>query len=214
MQVHDLSVSVIDGVDWYDDPNTPPVRITDIGDLKREGWVSHILRLAVLNGTTYIETAAHLFKDGRPLDDVAPERLVCRAYVVSCQVEGQQILAPDRPLPDLRQGDDAILIHCGWDTHLNSRDYYHGSPYFGPSLQQWLMDHEPSILGGDMLSFDHPEDSSMPFLRGYFAQDGMILCPLQGLGPITGKTVTLCAAPLKLAGANCAPCRVLAWECG
>ena len=212
MKVYDLSVPIINGADWYNEALTPPVQIKDIGNMEKEGWVSHTIALAVLNGCTYIETAAHLFKEGALLEEVPPERWLRRAYIVRAAVEGQEIAAPEKPLADFRKGEDAILIHCGWDTHLDQPDFYARSPYFSRPIQEWLLDHNPAILGGDMISYDHPDDTSMPFLHAYFRGGGMILCPLKGLGEISEEIVTMCAAPMKLAGANCAPCRVLAWS--
>ena len=78
-------------------------------------------------------------------------------------------------------------------------------------LQEWILRHNPCILGGDMVSFDHPADTDMPFLRTYFKAGGMILCPLVGLGEIEKDEVTMCAAPMRLVGTNGAPCRVFAW---
>jgi kynurenine formamidase len=118
--------------------------------------------------------------------------------------------APDHDLDGFRSGEDAILLHCGWDAHREAEDYYHASPYFGPELQEWLLRHRPAILGGDMLSFDHPQDSQMPFLRTFFRSGSMILCPLIGLAQLP-PVVTLCCAPVKLTGSSAAPCRALAW---
>ena len=64
-----------------------------------------------------------------------------------------------------------------------------------------------------MVSFDHPDDGSMPFLHAYFENGGLIVAPLYGLTEIPGDEVTFCAAPLRLVGASAAPCRVLAWPC-
>ena len=211
MRIHDLSVAVLDGADWYREAITPPVRIEDIGGLASEGWLSHVVRLAVLNGTTYLETSGHLIEGGTLLEDVPPERLLRRAHVARVSSEGQELAPPDEPVEGFRSGEDALLLASGWDAQLGSPGYYDRSPYFGAALQSWILDLRPSILGGDMMSFDHPDDNAMPFLRGFFGMDGMILCPLRGLGGLPRPTVTLCAAPLKLAGANCAPCRALAW---
>ena len=211
MRVYDLSVPIMDGADWYHEEITPPVRVRDIGGTDGEGWVSHIVELAVLNGTTYIETAAHLFKDAPTLDQLPPERFLRPAHVVGCHISGQQIEPPDRVPKGFAKGDDAVLLHCGWDAHLGQADYYAKSPYFSSRMQTWLLNLRPSILGGDMLSLDRPDDGDMPFLRAYFGTGGMILCPLQGLGDIPTDRVTLCAAPMKLPSANCAPCRALAW---
>jgi len=210
-RIYDLSVPVRDGVDWYGEPDSPQVNLREVGSLADEGWVSHVLSLMVLNGTTYLETAAHIYADAPTLDQMPPERFLTRAFVVHLVPDGQVIPAPGDPLMDFEMGADAILLHCGWEDHVHAEDYYHASPYFSPELQQWLLDHEPAILGGDMLSFDHPEDTSMPFIRAFFRTGGMILCPLMGLAELPCDLVTLCAAPTRLTSANAAPCRALAW---
>jgi len=215
-KVWDLSVPVADGVDWYYEEDCPPVQVNDIGpranvgSLDEDGWVSHTLSLMVLNGTTYLETAAHVQQDAPTLDQIPPERFIVRAFVVPVIPQDRLLPVPDAPLPDFIPEADAILISCGWDAHVHTRDYYFGSPCFSPQLQQWLLEHRPAILGGDMLSFDHPEDTSMPFIHAFFATGGMILCPLMGLADLP-PVVTLCAAPVKLTDANAAPCRALAW---
>lgn len=211
MTVYDLSVPIVDGVDWYDEAECQGVEVREVGSLEREGWRSHALSLMVLNGTTYLETAAHVYEDAPTLDEVAPEKFVTRAFVVKLDGAGQELPAPAYELEEFERKCDSILLHCGWEAHLHAADYYHASPHFSPDLQDWLLAHRPAILGGDMLSFDHPEDEAMPFVREFFRGGGMILCPLVGLGKLPAKIVTLCAAPLKLAGANAAPCRALAW---
>jgi len=222
MIVYDLSVPIRDGVDWYHEADCPAVALREVGSLAEAGWRSHTLSLMVLNGTTYLETAAHLYEDAPGLDEIPPDKFITRAFVVKLipaelaaagsevQPTAQGLPAPEYPLKGFQERTDSILLSCGWDAHLHEPDYYHASPYFSPALQDWLLAHRPAILGGDMLSFDHPADAAMPFLREFFRGGGMILCPLVGLDRLP-ETVTLCAAPLKLAGANAAPCRVLAW---
>ena len=209
--VYDLSVPVTDGVDWYREAGCPPVEISDVGSLAEEGWISHTARLMVLNGTTYLQTAAHIYDDAPTLDRMPPERFITRAFVVRIGSERRELPAPDRPLPHFEQDRDAILLSCGWESRVYAPQYYYDRPYFSAELQEWLLEHRPSILGGDMLSFDHPEDTSMPFIRAFFRTGGMILCPLMNLGELP-EIVTLCALPTKLAGCNAAPCRALAWR--
>jgi kynurenine formamidase len=210
MQVYDLSVPIVDGVDWYAEADCPPVSLRQVGGLNECGWVSHHLSLMVLNGTTYAETGAHLSADAPTLDQLPPEKLLTRAHVVSLQADGQELPAPD-DLPGFVPESDAILIHSGWEPHLRLPDYYSASPYFSAALQEWLLQRRPAVLGGDMLPFDHPQDAAMPFLREYFRTGGVIVCPLAGLQPLVGRQVNLCVAPLRLHGASGAPCRVLAW---
>lgn len=211
MPVYDLSIPTIDGVDWYHEESCIPVRLRDVGSLDEDGWISHELSLMVLNGCTYFETAGHVIEGGVTLDDIPPERLVTRAFVVEAALDGRLLQAPEQDLAGFRPGEDAILIHCGWDAHLHQPNYYHASPYFSHALQEWILRHRPAILGSDVLSFDDPASDEMPFVHAFFRQGGIILCPLVGLDRLP-DIVTLCAAPLKLQGANAAPCRALAWS--
>ncbi len=211
MIVYDLSVPVIDGTDWYGEPGCSPVSLQDVGNLDTDGWRSHSLSLMVLNGTTYLETSAHLLPDGETLEDLSPDRFLTYAHVVNVDSDGTQLLAPPDPLLQFTKRLDSMLICSGWDRRINQEDYYHDSPHFSPALQEWVLSHEPAIVGGDMLSFDDPSDRTMPFLRRYLSQGGVVVCPLMGLRKLPWERVTLCVAPLKLSGANAAPCRVLAW---
>lgn len=211
MRLFDLSVPIRDGVDWYNDPTTPAVRVEDVGGIAKFGWVSQTLTVQVLNGTTYLETSAHMYSDGPSIDEVPAAKLICRASIVPLSSRGQELAAPRAKPRGFRQGKDALLLYCGWDTRLEKKDFYPASPYFSKPLQEWILDLQPSILGGDMVSYDHPADAKMPFLRTYFRRGGMILCPLIGLGRVPRRSVTLCAAPLRLVGANAAPCRALVW---
>lgn len=211
MTVYDLSVPTADGVDWYADPDCAPVDLHDVGSRAEVGWVSHHLSLMVLNGCTYLETAGHVLEGGATLDDVPPERFITRAFVVKLPGESQVLPAPEADVEGFEPGSDALLLHCGWDAHMHQPDYYHASPYFSAELQEWVLRHQPGILGGDMLSFDDPAGDAMPFVNEYFARGGIILCPLVGLERLPLPVVTLCATPLRLAGANAAPCRALAW---
>lgn len=211
MKVYDLSVPVRDGADWYRDGNTPAVSIQDDGSIQYEGWVSHTLRLQVLNGTSYIEASGHLFEDGQRLDQLPLERFIRRAHVVRLEANDGTLRAPVTELEGYQAGEDAVLVHCGWDTQLDTPGFYSGSPHFSSELQEWLLEREPALVAADVPSFDHPDDASMPFLRGYFKQGGLVVSPVVGAGSLPASPVTLCAAPLRLVGVNAAPCRVFAW---
>ncbi len=211
--IYDLSVPIVDGMDWYGDliADTPPVKLREVGSLQDQGWRSHCLSMMVLNGTTYLETAAHVYEGAPTLDEIPPEKFITRAFVVKLPAKGQEVPAPDYDLDGFEPGCDSLLLHLGWEENLHSALCFDDSPYFSPALQEWILQYEPAMLGGDTLSFDHHDDEDIPFVRQFFRQGGMILCPLVGVGKLPSETVTLCAAPIRLIGTSGAPCRVLAW---
>ena len=87
MPIQDLSIPIRDGTDWYGEAGCAAVSVAQVGDLAAEGWRSHTLSLMVLNGTTYLETAAHLYADAPTLDQVPVARFVVRAFVVQLPKE-------------------------------------------------------------------------------------------------------------------------------
>jgi len=209
--IYDLTVPLVDGMDWYGEHDTAPAQVHEIGSLADQGWRSHWLSLMVLNGTTYLETAAHISADAPTLDQIPPECFITRAFVVKLAPESQEVPAPDCELEGFAPGVDSLLLYLGWEEHLYSPLCYGDSPYFSPALQEWILAYRPAMLGADTLSFDHPDDETMPFVRALFGYGGMILCPLIGLGELPMATVTVCALPMRVVGASAAPCRVLAW---
>lgn len=64
--IYDLSVPIVDGMDWYGYPETAPVQLREVGSLRDHAWRSHWLSMMVLNGTTYLETAATCSQMRRP----------------------------------------------------------------------------------------------------------------------------------------------------
>ena len=97
MKVYDLSVPVVNGADWYNEPITPAVKISRIGDMAAEGWVSHTVAVAPLNGTTYLETSASaMFVYGmaecrnQKLMDVPHEEALRKAWIgLAAQVDAE-----------------------------------------------------------------------------------------------------------------------------
>jgi len=118
--IYDLTVPLVDGMDWYGEHDTAPAQVHEIGSLADQGWRSHWLSLMVLNGTTYLETAAHISADAPTLDQIPPERFITRAFVVKLAPESQEVPAPDCELEGFAPGVDSLLLYLGWEEHLYS----------------------------------------------------------------------------------------------
>ena len=150
-RVYDLSVPLVDGIDWYGKPTMPPVEVRPVGSLQELGWRSNWLSLMVLNGTTYLETAAHIYGDAPTLDEIPPEKFISRAFVLKLVSESQEVPAPDCELTGFAPGSDSLLLYLGWEEHLHSALCYGDSPYFSPALQAWILKYQPAMLGADTL---------------------------------------------------------------
>ena len=206
-KIIDMSGPIQDGAEWFGPP-CEPVRIRDIGSIEKEGWVSHVIHMTTISGTTYVETGGHLFPEGPKLEDIPPERLILEANVWHCDVEGRAMQAPREAGSGGDMRGEALVVLCGWHSAWNREDFASESPFFGEKLQEAILSCRPSILASDSVHFDAPEAAEMPFLRKYFRTGGMIvspLCPREDLPRGRGRLIV---APLRLVGVNSSPCRV------
>lgn len=206
-RVFDLSGPIVHGAEWFGPP-FEPVQLRNVGSLKHEGWVSHVLHLSTISGTTYIETAAHVFAEGPSLDEIPVARLLLDAHVWHCRVVDREVLRPRRAQGNGHLQGRALVILCGWYRAWNRPEFAAESPFLGAELQEAILASRPALLASDAVHFDALGAPAMPFLRRYFRIGGLIvspLCPPTGRLPRRGRLIV---APLRLIGVNSSPCRV------
>ena len=203
----DLSGPIRDGAEWFGAP-CEPVAIRPIGALDTEGWRSHVIRMTVVSGTTYIETGGHVEDGGPNVEDIPLARLVLDARVWRCPVrDGALGVPPEAGSSESLRGK-ALLLLCGWHRRWGTAGFADESPFLGPALQDAILERAPAVLGSDSVSFDGSDRPGMPFLRRYFATGGAIVSPLCPEREFTAARGRLVVAPLKLTGTNASPCRV------
>lgn len=214
-QLIDLTLTLEPGRCMYADliPDLPPVAIEPLARVEPDGFATDIFHFPALAGT-YIETSAHLFADGPPLETIPPERFIRPAAVIQLPDQAPNVNIDVDLLracaPEIDRGD-AILIASGWEAHYRSADYLPGSPSLTREAAAWLMSKKPSIIGGDLMTNDNPADPQ-GVNEVIFAEGALLLAPLINLRAITLPRVTLFALPAKIAGVCGAPCRALAMQ--
>lgn len=199
---------------WWFGPPIPKVEFEEISSLEREGWISQKIIFSTISGT-YLETAAHMFKGSRTIDEVNPAQLICQATViVVTQKNSKEMINLNELLPieDIFNPGDALLIYTGWDRNWNAPNFVKDSPYLSKDAMDYLLEKDISILGSDIVSFDDPQASHMDFVEKFFKKDGLILSPLVNMGHIKKKKIKLIVLPLKLKGLSASPCRAIAIE--
>jgi len=206
-RILDLSGPIRNGAEWFGPP-CEPVAIYAIGSLTAEGWVSHVLHMSTISGTTYVETGGHLLPDGPLLEEIPLEHFMLDAQIWRCEVREREIQPPPAisGSPSLR--GKALLILCGWACEWGSARFAEATPYFSRALQNMVLASGPTVLASDAVSFDPPTVPQMPFLRAWFRQGGIIVSPVCPAAECRADRGRLVIAPLKLQGVNASPCRV------
>ena len=214
MKLIDITGPLENGMWSYPDPY-PKVHIEEID---MPDWIpydtfSWVFTLGAQNGT-YLETAAHMFRDAATIDEVPLERMILDASIIQLpDKEPNSAITVDELMNaavDIRPGD-ALIIGTGWDVKWHDKDFISACPFFALAAMEWIFDQQVSLMGADLPRFDSWE-TPQEFFAEFFRRDILLLAPLVNLRAITRTRVRLIALPLKVKGVCGTPCRAVVLE--
>lgn len=82
MKAIDLTHIITEDMPVY--PGTEPPKLTPANSYERDGFKETLLSLYTHTGT-HIDPPAHIFPDGRTLDEFPPEQFIGKALVIDCR---------------------------------------------------------------------------------------------------------------------------------
>jgi arylformamidase len=216
----DLTMPIADHFRWRIDrrltrsfPAGDPFQVT------WAGWSVHAF--------THVDAPRHMLPDGAPIDELDLGRVVgdCAVLDLCGRVRaGVEIGAGDLAAvgAHARTGD-ILLLKTAWERHHphTMREFWTQAPWLRRAAAEWLGARRPAAV-----AFDFPQDFPIRLLldnetrpmeefvtHDVLLRRGVTLIEyLCGTASITRPRVTLCALPLKLAGADGAPARVIVME--
>jgi kynurenine formamidase len=172
---------------------------------------------------THIDSPLHIEPDRMPIDTVPLNNLTGPAVIIDLSYvqPNQAIKIPDleKSADEIIPGDIAVL-KTAWDLKNSwiDREYWTEAPYLDEEAAAWLSDQDLNAVGFDFpqdyvtreIPGRHPHVQEMPahdliLRKGIYQIE--YLCNVH---QINAKRVTLIALPLKLAGCEGAPARVIA----
>lgn len=214
MKLIDVTGALENGMWSYPEPY-PKVCIEE---LPVPDWIpyptySWVFRLGSQSGT-YLETAAHMFREAPTIDEVPLERMVLDAAVLQLPdaAPNAAIAAADLAATGVRaRPGDALLVATGWDRKWRDADFVDDCPYFRRDAMEWVFSQGVSLFGADLPRFDSWERPQL-FFREFFERGILLLAPLVNLREIASTRVQLIALPLKVRGSAGSPCRAIVME--
>ena len=211
-RVVDLSVPLDEDTQVY--PGDPLPVIRPATTLAADGY--NVLHVHMGSQTgTHVDAPYHVRADGLRIDELPLTRFL--APLVVADVRG---LAPRTPIgwdalrsvPGLTAGV-ALVLHTGWAFHRGTAAYF-DHPYLAPSATRQLIDLGVLTVGLDAPSLDETVlDSGRPELPSHqlvAAAGGVIVENLTALETVDLANPWLSVLPLRLTGADGAPCRAVA----
>lgn len=158
---------------------------------------------------THIDAPLHFIDGGASIDRVPPDMLIgpCRVLRLESAEQAPLDLAAVQPCC----GEQRLLIrtHHGEATTRSTIPHY--KPHdalLSPDASRFLLDHGLAVLGTDRLSVDDSRGDGFDVHHLVLGRGGVIIEGLD-LSQVAPGSYELHATPLRLAGAEASPARVL-----
>ena len=189
------------------------------GDLFEASW----LRTSC-HGFTHMDAPRHMVPGGPTLDSLDLARVVGPAAIIDLSdVTPKEEITAARlaPAAGHLQSGEIALLRTGWDQQRDwkTEAFWRDAPYLSRCACEWLLDRRPTAC-----AFDFPQDYTIRLLldgevrpipehvsHDVLLRNGVTLIEyLVNTMAVPGSRTFLAALPVRLAGADGAPARVIA----
>lgn len=211
MKIIDLTHTITETMPVY--PGTEPPVLSVPCTIAQNGYMETLLHLYSHTGT-HMDAPAHMVAGGATLDSFPAGQFVGTALVIDCTAlgEGGRIgLSCIEKERAAAERVDFLLFRTDWDKKWDTEAYFGDFPCISAELADFIVKTGKKGIGLDVISVD-PINSKTLDNHTKILSGGrtVIIENLYGLDAVGTRPFTLVAAPLKFAGADGAPARVLA----
>ena len=154
---------------------------------------------------THLDAPFHFIEGGVTIDAMPVEHFVGPALVH--QVEADRYITREHVEAIPLQGDDKVLFKTRNSRLLHQSDYVADFAAFSVEAAEALVERGVRLVGLDYLSVAHA-DTQVPVHRA-FLDHGVVLLEGIDLSAIAPGRYELMALPIRLRGADGAPCRAV-----
>lgn len=207
-QIIDISVAISPSLPVW--PGDPHVSIELASSLER-GDPANVSRLDIGTHTgTHLDAPWHFIPSGIREDQLPLDVLIGPCWVADLTGLDRHIEASDLELAGIPEGTSRLLLKTRnselWTTHPET--FVPEFVAVSPDAARWIVEYGIQLVGIDYLSiepFDSPNAETHHILLGA----GVIPVETLDLRVVTVGPYTLVCLPLKIAGADGAPCRAV-----
>ncbi|MBM7855548.1 arylformamidase [Desulfohalotomaculum tongense] len=205
-KIYDITRSINNGMVVY--PGDIPVQVKELSAVKN-GDLANSTAITMSSHTgTHVDAPKHLYSDGRALDQIPLETLVGPAAVIELPNTGA-ITKKDLSGFHL-QGVKRLLFKTAnsglWTKKKFVSDYAH----LTPGAAEYLVQSGCRLVGIDYLSVDPPGEV-LP-VHEILLSAGVVIIEGLNLSAVPPGRYELICLPLKIAGGDGAPARVILRE--
>ena len=206
MRIYDVTLPLCDGMPGY--PGDPPFRrrtvsTIEAGDASEVGVIE-----TGCHAGTHIDAPAHLIRGGRRLDDIPLKMLVGPARVFDLSRIAGHIGAKRLARLPWRGVRRALFRTRNSGCCARAETFDPGFVAFADDVAEFLAEKKLLLVGIDGPSVDPFGSGALPVHRALFAANVAVVENLN-LEGVPAGTYTLFCGPMKIAGGEGAPARVL-----
>ena len=150
--------------------------------------------------------------DGASMDEGPLRNLVGEAVMIDLSQRGLREVSraePESFAEDLCEGD-IVIINTGTHCKYGTKEFITADLYLKLNVARWLADKGICRLGVDTMAIDPLESHESPAHRIILGAGIPIVENLANLDSVDRNRFFFVALPLKIAGAEGAPCRAIA----
>lgn len=174
------------------------------GNIQDAGFLDHVIHLNNHLGT-HVDAPGHMVEGGKMLFEYGIDRFICDGIGIDAR-GGNTLTADLLNGVEIPKGA-AVLFYTGSGDHYVKSSYATDYPIFDEGLAARLIEADVSMVGVDMISYDH--DAPFPIHKMLLKQDILLMENLINLDSIDGKKFKLFALPVNFQ-LEAAPARVVA----
>lgn len=183
----------------------------------KNGWNARTLQLYSHAGT-HMDAPLHFGVSNDTIDEFTPTQLTGNAWIVHIPIHRSQQLLTVEDLGEVvgkfAKGD-SLLLRTDWHIHVNTPTKYRNElPRISEELANWCVQKEVKMLGVEPPSVADVNNLEEVTTIHHILLGGKVII-IEGLAyldKIQQAKVTLVALPLKIAGGDGAPARVIVFE--
>lgn len=184
--------------------------------LDTDGWNASTLHLYSHAGT-HVDAPRHFGVSEESIDQMGLDRLVGWAWVVRLpDTQPREILTPGHlgEIAAQVKAQDSLLFYTNWSQRNGQADYREALPRIGGDLARWLVQKKVKMIGVEPPSVaDVNNLDEVTIIHKILLGGGITIVEgLCNLDQLSQDKVLLFALPIKYAGGDGAPARVIALE--
>lgn len=232
MDVLDLTQTISEDMPLF--PGTPAPRLTVKYTVESDGFQE--MEVAFYSHTgTHLDTPAHVFSDGKALEDYGVEQFCGQGLVLDfSRIAGEVITlkifeqALQESLSKLKSHSshssgkepkkiermyppvEYLLFYTGWDKKWGTKSYFTGAPTLSEEVARRLTTLNLKGIGIDAISVDPMEGNMLLAHRILLEHELIIVENLKNLGKLLGNSFEFYGLPLKISGGEGSPIRGIA----